>query len=742
MVNINPKFLAGIFSTILFGCLFIIISGVREEKQLTLPVYFIANQNYNSGNYPEAVKGFLQALKENPGLLQKEPLIRFKIGYAFYQSGEFEKTIDVLETGRKYLGTIDDYIAYFQILSFMKLQDTVKAVSKMNEFRMIFYDSPLIPLLDSISSELTFKQNQPDTALHYLTRMLGSGYFNRDGIYLRMMDLYLQKDDSSRFRKYAYLFLNQFPFHDRAESVYSRLLGTYTDKIPLQQFQKLSSYLISTDQFLALEKLWKNQQSLAETGYEREYYTWFESLLLYEQGEFDRVLKWCLKNRNSFRNPTILRNIDLNIARCYLRTGNTDKSINAYLQFQRRYPRDKLSPEVLWKVAWLYEEKKNLDMAIKIYKQLIKTYRRSSFFQEAYFRIGLDYFRMADFKTAANSWNEAYRRSRDSSQKDRVLYWISKCHEKEGNYKEQLEILKELSERPVDSYYTLKAFFLTRDLLENSGDLDVAFWELHQSDQTFLPDYISNFSRALLVEEILGPRWGDRELRTLDYTTDEWQEVYALGELYERMQNFGYAYRRFRNVFDQEFISADISEMIPIFKKLYPLYFYADVDSAARKFAVSPELIWSVIKKESAFEPEIISYANAYGLMQLLPGTASQVAPKLGTSFTSTRQLFDPSTNIMMGTCYLASLLEKYDGNYVMALAGYNAGPHRVDRWKQRFPTYDDDLFMENLEFEQTRVYVRTCLKYYWIYRAITNPGQIPDELLEYPKQFSEYINS
>ncbi len=73
-----------------------------------------------------------------------------------------------------------------------------------------------------------------------------------------------------------------------------------------------------------------------------------------------------------------------------------------------------------------------------------------------------------------------------------------------------------------------------------------------------------------------------------------------------------------------------------------------------------------------------------------------------------------------------------------MALAGYNAGPHRVDRWKKIYETTDDDLFMENLEFEQTRGYVRTCLKYFWIYYAITRPGEIPPEIINYPVKLTD----
>ena len=423
-----------------------------------------------------------------------------------------------------------------------------------------------------------------------------------------------------------------------------------------------------------------------------------------------------------------------------MRLGDIDKSIRSYLEFQKRYPRDFLSPEVLWKVAWLYEENDDLNQAINTYQKLIKTYRRSKFSSEAHFRIGLGYYRLKKYSLARQTLENAYNSERSQSQKDRINYWIGKCYEIQEDYKKQGEIFIELAERPVDSYYNLKAFLLTSNGQDLHQKVREAFWELHQQNVSYLPDYIDQFRRVLLVEEILGSNWADREIRSLDNKQEDWEAIFALGELYEKMENYGFAYRRFRRVFDQKFIMANFDEMIPVFKKLYPLYFSSEVDSFARQFSVPPELVWSVMKKESAFASKVISYANAYGLMQLLPGTASQIAPRLDLQFTSTKQLFEPNTNIRMGTYYLSTLLRKYNENYVMALAGYNAGPHRVDRWLKNYPSSDDDLFMENLEFEQTRVYVRTCLKYFWIYQAITRPGEIPKEIINYPVNLKLYL--
>ncbi len=736
----NNKNRGKLFLALIISVLILSVLSNHEGNSADLPAYFVANQHYKAGKFQDAIDSYFRALKDNPGLLYKEPLVRFKIGYGFYQTRDYQKSLDIFQTGTKSLDIIVDYLYYFQIISQLNVGDTSSAIQSQQRLRLEFPDSPTIPLLDSLQAVNSLQNNLPDSARKYLNAMSKSGYFDRDKIDLQLISVLASLKDTSDYRRTAYRFLKKYPFHDQAEDIFRQLTGTYQQKIPFRELKMLFKYLFATKQFLAAAGLLENQEIFAQSLFKQEYFKWLPQEMLFRQGEYGKVLQWCLENRKLFKYPRVRRNIDLTIARCYLRRGDVKQSIKYYLEFQKRYPRDQLSPEVLWKVAWLYENQKNVKKAIDIYRRLIKKYPRSSFFDEAYFRIGLDLYREGKYKNARDAWKKAYRRAKKSSQKARIYYWIGKCYEKERNYTRQGEIFNDLAQKPIDSFYNLKAFYLTSNGQDTHQRIKEAFWELHQQNISYLATYIEQFNRVLLVEEILGRRWADREIRSMQEKSDQWQEVFALGELYERMHNFGFAYRRFRSVFNREFIQSDFTGMIPVFKKLYPLYYSEEVDSAADYFTIPPELIWSVMKKESAFAPKVISYANAYGLMQLLPGTASQIAPKLGMAFTSTEQLFDPKTNIFMGSYYLSSLLNKYDGNYIMALAGYNAGPHRVDRWKRNYPVSDDDLFMENLEFEQTRVYVRTCLKYFWIYQAITRPGEIPLEIISYPIQLSDYL--
>jgi hypothetical protein len=124
------------------------------------------------------------------------------------------------------------------------------------------------------------------------------------------------------------------------------------------------------------------------------------------------------------------------------------------------------------------------------------------------------------------------------------------------------------------------------------------------------------------------------------------------------------------------------------------------IDSAAKKYGVDADLLFSVIAAESGFKPRAISRRGARGLMQLLPSTAA----RLGV-----RDIFDPEQNIDAGTRYLRDLLALYQGDLVLTLAAYNAGPAAVERYG-RVPPY-----------HETQSYVRAIRKTYALRK--TKPG-------------------
>ena len=102
--------------------------------------------------------------------------------------------------------------------------------------------------------------------------------------------------------------------------------------------------------------------------------------------------------------------------------------------------------------------------------------------------------------------------------------------------------------------------------------------------------------------------------------------------------------------------------------------------------------------------------------MQLLHGTAREIANGSDLKVKA-RDLYDPEINIRLGLQYLKTMLDRYDGRLYLALAAYNAGPHRVDRWLQDFPDAGEEEFIEMIPFTETRTYVKNILRNYFFYR-------------------------
>ena len=147
----------------------------------------------------------------------------------------------------------------------------------------------------------------------------------------------------------------------------------------------------------------------------------------------------------------------------------------------------------------------------------------------------------------------------------------------------------------------------------------------------------------------------------------------------------------------------------------FPMAYETLIRDAAREHSVHPALVYGVARRESAFDPNIVSSAKAKGLMQLIPGTAKQVARSIGIKRLQRRAIFDPATNIALGSAYLKQLLARFDGNYALATASYNAGPHRMPRWAPDY-TLEAARWVESIPYRETRNYVQAVMAYMTIY--------------------------
>ena len=148
----------------------------------------------------------------------------------------------------------------------------------------------------------------------------------------------------------------------------------------------------------------------------------------------------------------------------------------------------------------------------------------------------------------------------------------------------------------------------------------------------------------------------------------------------------------------------------------FPIDHVETISNIASSRQLDPGHIFAVIRQESAFGESARSPAGARGLMQLMPKTGIETAAKYHIPLSGTGQLYEPETNIMIGSAYLGDVMKQYNGNIVLASAAYNAGPHNVQRWLPQEDKQSSDSWIATITYKETRTYVQRILAYMAIY--------------------------
>jgi len=137
------------------------------------------------------------------------------------------------------------------------------------------------------------------------------------------------------------------------------------------------------------------------------------------------------------------------------------------------------------------------------------------------------------------------------------------------------------------------------------------------------------------------------------------------------------------------------------------------------EYDVDPAMVYGIMREESGFDPRVVSWAGAVGLMQLMEPTARSMAKKLGVRPAPTRAtLKRPPLNMRLGCAFLGRLMRKF-GHPAVAVAAYNAGAGRLRQWLRKWKGLPLDEFVEKMPFDQTRGYTKRVLESWVRYRVL-----------------------
>jgi soluble lytic murein transglycosylase len=422
---------------------------------------------------------------------------------------------------------------------------------------------------------------------------------------------------------------------------------------------------------------------------------------------------------------------------CYRKLDRTQALLAQRDKALKLYPESPDTEELCYSVATYFDVNCDTSNAKEAYRLLTERFPKGRYAERTLWKSALfPYFEKDYGEAARRLWHYLHIYPNPISAGP-AMYWLGRCYEKTGNSKNARYLYNRVQALANDSYYGQQA----RDAeatLGKSGQTNepeiagvdsakvITTCDGIRLPAVLLPDPskaslpIIERARMLLAADLPDLaaselRWGIRQ-----YPQDEKPLYYLESRIQTGENNLTAAIAHMRKAFPDYGNQPVTSLPIEVWQLLFPMEHWGIISAQADKTGLDPALILGIIRQESAFDEEARSSADARGLMQILASTAPKIARQVRITRYTSKKLYQPETNIILGTHFLASLLRQY-GKTELALAAYNAGNSRVDRWLKEFGNGDMAAFVEKIPFSETRGYIRQVLSNQARYRLLAN---------------------
>jgi soluble lytic murein transglycosylase len=411
-------------------------------------------------------------------------------------------------------------------------------------------------------------------------------------------------------------------------------------------------------------------------------------------------------------------------------------ALTNYTRATELNPQSPIADDALWWRARIQEIDGVLDQAGTLYARIVNDYPNSQFYSDAAFRNGMLRYRARDFTAAATLWSQSAASTGDGAERTRLQIWQAKALIASGSNATAAPILQEMAADYEDDYPGVRA----RALAAGKPELPTVDGETKLDID---PDFDWKAAEAWLTGRTgraisdagwsTDARWGRaQELWLVGRAGYGDAEMFGLIEAYAGDAVAMYTIARRLDDLGRTSMSARAGQRLlrvlntnpnaglpkPLLSLSYPAAFGPLVQKYAGEQKVSPLLMLAFIRQESFFDPRALSPAGALGLTQVVPGTGEAIAKTLGVDDFTAEQLLHADLNIRFGAKYMADQLEKFQDEIFVAFAAYNAGPTAAGRWRQDSGN-DGDLFLETIEFHESRLYVEIVAENYAIYRYL-----------------------
>ncbi len=392
-------------------------------------------------------------------------------------------------------------------------------------------------------------------------------------------------------------------------------------------------------------------------------------------------------------------------------------------QMVQRFPNSRWLEEALYSGGNMYLLKHDAKQATYHYSLLVKMFPNSTYAASAHWRTAWMNYRLHNYAEAAQLMDEQIQGYSAGIEVPSALYWRGRIYENERNFAQAANYYRALTGSYINFYYALLARQRLNVLKAQAATaapaavLSAVPKPVVPPLTGELPENEPHLIKARLLanaalNEYIGP-----EIQ-LSSTSSQWGSL-AQAEIFT---SYGETTRALQAMKHSgiSFFALPLDQVPTVYWKiLFPQPYWSDLATNSQKNGLDPYLVASLIRQESEFNAGVVSHANAWGLMQLLPSVGKSMAKKEGLKGFNTNQLLNPTVNLQLGTRNLRVVLDRFGGQQEYALAAYNAGDVPVRQWMAAGSYQDIAEFVESIPYTETREYVQAILRNREIYRAL-----------------------
>ncbi len=415
------------------------------------------------------------------------------------------------------------------------------------------------------------------------------------------------------------------------------------------------------------------------------------------------------------------------LAACTRRLKRLDEFSRLVADLAEKYPSSPWFEEALLSAGNSFLIENDTERYVRFYRQLLEAFPGGRYAAAVHWKIAWRAY-LDRSPEAARLLEDHLRKFPASPQSTAALYWLGRLAEVARDTPRARALYVHLAASYQHYYHALLARERLEKLPAAPGPAPAAVASLLASpakpapppSRRPSPDTESSVRRARLLNRLGLPELAERELRfRADSGPDAWPAAAELAEQAADRGNHHQAVRWLKR-YTPSYLAYPIDSMPRRYwELLYPLPWRRQIESYARARDLDPYLVAGLIRQESEFNPGAISSARARGLMQIMLATGRQLGRSVGLTRLTATQLYVPETSLKLGTLHLRRVLDQYEGRLEPALAGYNAGENRADRWLDWNTFSDPAEFVESIPFTETRGYVQAVLRNAALYRKI-----------------------